>query len=44
MWCCPSAPLGNGLKYPVVEADGKWFELYQDRRAGEEEEDAGHQA
>jgi palmitoyltransferase ZDHHC6 len=48
MWCCPSIPAGDGLKYPIVEADGRWSELTVRHREGDseesDEEDAGHQA
>lgn len=27
MWCCPTVPQGNGLKYPLAQGDGEWMEL-----------------
>lgn len=26
-WCWPTAPLGNGLKYEMSNADGEWFAM-----------------
>lgn len=43
LWCCPSVPQGDGLKYQVVEADGRWIELNY-RRREEDDEDVGHEA
>lgn len=42
LWCCPSIPPGDGLKYSVIEKDGTWVELNYRRRR--EEEDLEHQA
>ena len=27
LWCWPTVPPGNGLKYPVVDPNGEWMEL-----------------
>lgn len=43
LWCCPSVPQGDGLKYQVVETDGRWIELNY-RRREEDDEDVGHEA
>ena len=39
MWCCPTVPPGNGLKYPLADGDGKWVEFTMTRRndGGEDE-------
>ena len=35
MWCCPTVPPGNGLKYPLAEGDGEWIDLVRrDGRVG----------
>ncbi|EJC98733.1 zf-DHHC-domain-containing protein [Fomitiporia mediterranea MF3/22] len=47
LWCWPSVPPGNGLKFPVADADGRWFALNDRQREREEfeevYEDAGRQ-
>jgi len=27
LWCCPTVTPGSGLKYQLVESDGKWMDL-----------------
>ncbi len=41
LWCCPAAPPGNGLKYPLADGDGKWIEFSVMRHNGEDEEAYG---
>lgn len=38
MWCCPTVPPGNGLKYPLADGDGKWVEFTMRRNDGGEDE------
>lgn len=39
LWCWPTVPPGDGLKFTVMEGSGKWIELNRRRREQEEEED-----
>ena len=41
LWCWPSVPAGNGLKYPLADGDGKWVEFTMMRREGNQDEAYG---
>ena len=41
LWCCPSVPPGNGLKYPLADGDGKWIEFTMRRNGGEDGDGEG---
>jgi palmitoyltransferase ZDHHC6 len=31
MWCCPTVPPGDGLKYDLAVGEGEWIELQGSR-------------
>ena len=38
LWCWPTVPPGNGLKYPLADGEGKWIQCEMRKTWGEDGE------